>query len=441
MKIVMPIFLSYLLIVLTYVFAFLGTIAGLLLGDKVYKKKIKENKRLLTITIIFLAISYGANIVKDILDEKTTFESSLGPHGEIAQKATPTDFEIELNEAAYERKKEAEDYFKAAEYDFEAWRYMDAARNYQKSVDIIPTMSGYLNLGLSLLYISDIQQAKDAFVSGLKIAKNKRTQNKRDLIFEGTFIGNIGLIYINQGNLEDALKYSKQALEIYNITDNPKGQANALISIGSIYVEQGKLNEAQASYSKALKINKQIEDPEIYISILLNTGVFYIKQGKPDEALELYNEALKINEQIGDPEIQANAILNIGIINDYQGNLEEALNYSRSALEIYNKTNNKIGQANALLFIGSVYNNQRKPEDSLNYSRTALDIYNKTGYLIGEAKALSIIGVVYANQGKKQSAFEALNQARAIYQRIGATIELREVEERLKRLNATIKIS
>ncbi len=188
------------------------------------------------LAIIFFGIASVINAYNDDFRANYGLELIQGSHGEVIQRASITGFEKELEDAANEQKKEAGDYFNAAETDFKSWRYLEATNNYQKSINALPTMSAYLNLGLALLYVSDFQRAKDAFASGLAIA-----QKKENKLFEGAFIGNIGLVYINQGNLGKASDYSTTALEIYRKMGYPEGQATALNVIGNIYLEQGKL--------------------------------------------------------------------------------------------------------------------------------------------------------------------------------------------------------
>jgi tetratricopeptide (TPR) repeat protein len=111
-----------------------------------------------------------------VVTSQPIFETTPGPGGEIAEKVTTAGFRQEAENSAGELVNEAENYFNAAEQEFEASQYQDAVRNYQKSIDVLPTMSGYLNLGISLSNISDFSQAQYAFISGLLIAKERERE-------------------------------------------------------------------------------------------------------------------------------------------------------------------------------------------------------------------------------------------------------------------------
>ena len=212
------------LIVLTYLFGGLAALFGLLLGfsselEKYPIFKMVEGKKiyLFVVTAVCILFNRLAAASKEvILNKRPKMEQVQGPHGELVQKATLTGFAKELEEGVTKLKSEAEDYFNSAERDYAAGLYWDAANNYEKSINIIPTMSAYLNLGLALWYISDFALAEDAFISGLQIALEKR-----DRTFETLFRGNIGLVYFDQGKLEEALKSYQHALTIDKEIGNP----------------------------------------------------------------------------------------------------------------------------------------------------------------------------------------------------------------------------
>ncbi len=292
----------------------------------------KEKWDLFITALIATGIFAGAQIWNAALKPAHSLEQIPGPRGEQTQKATLTGFKKEVKEAAAEAAKEAEGYFSAAERDFKARHYKEAAENYQKSINALPTMSAYLNLGISLFNISDFPKAENAWTSGLRIARKKG--NKR---LEAAFLGNMGIVYSNQGKVDEALKSFQQALEIDKRIGNPLGQANQLGNIGIVYSNQGKLDEALKSHQAALKIHKRIGNPLGQAQNLGNIGIVYFAQGKLDEALKSHQAALKIHKRIGNPLGQAQDLGNIGIVYAEQGKKRDALDLLNQARDIYLK--------------------------------------------------------------------------------------------------------
>jgi len=81
----------------------------------------------------------------------------------------------------------------------------------------LPTMSAYLNMGISLYYISEFQRAFEAYSSGLALAKKNQ-----DMSLEGAFLGNIGNVYRYQGKLDEALEYMNKARTIFQRIGAPR---------------------------------------------------------------------------------------------------------------------------------------------------------------------------------------------------------------------------
>src|SRR5713226_3534421 len=204
--------MRFISIVVGYLFLTLGAIVALLLRARFTQGQRKkypiitklDGKQipLFVTAVLFLVLGYGASALRDMWGEKYDGELSQGLRGELTRRAPLGETQREFQEAASELAREAQDFFHAAERDFVANRYRDAGGGYRKSVKTLPTMSGYLNLGISLLYVSALADAEDAFGRGLQLAQNK---GRKD--FQQAFLLNLGNVYLDQGRLEEALDY------------------------------------------------------------------------------------------------------------------------------------------------------------------------------------------------------------------------------------------
>ena len=254
------------LICVASVFGAMAAVSGLLLGLSPstegleaipFLKNIVEKKLILVFTtIIFGLIAVAVTLWYKLIKEDETTKTFTGPGGEQVVVATLSGFRKEATKEASELINEAEKYFEAGDTDFENMRYKDAAFNYEKSMRTLPTMSAYLNMGISLYYISEFQKAFEAYSSGLALAKKNQ-----DMSLEGAFLGNIGLIYSTQGKLNEALKSYKEALDIHRNIENTLGEANDLGNIGNVYYKQGKLDEALEYINNARTIFQRIGAP------------------------------------------------------------------------------------------------------------------------------------------------------------------------------------
>src|SRR5688572_4997628 len=105
--------LVHICIALTYIFMFLGTISGLLLGARSFtrsqRKKYQFLKKLdgkqlhlLAAVLLFFGGAFAANTLKDFWSLPPTTEVVRGPEGEATRKATSSTIKEELKEAASE---------------------------------------------------------------------------------------------------------------------------------------------------------------------------------------------------------------------------------------------------------------------------------------------------------------------------------------------------
>ena len=104
-------------------------------------------------------------------------------------------------------------------------------------------------------------------------------------------LGNMAIVYKDQGNFDKALEMHNQELEIerkFKGNDHPD-VAKTLNNIAMIYDDQGKYDEALANYEESLRVKRKVhggnDHPDVAQSIW---GIALVKQnqGKFDESLQ-----------------------------------------------------------------------------------------------------------------------------------------------------------
>ena len=94
---------------------------------------------------------------------------------------------------------------------------------------------------------------------------------------------NLGVVYYEQGRVDEAIAEYRKALKI---NPNFDGAHN---NLGSAYFKKGLTSEAIREYEKAVRINPY------YVDGRYNLGVAYSQLGRVDQAIIEYKKALKIN--------------------------------------------------------------------------------------------------------------------------------------------------
>ncbi len=118
---------------------------------------------------------------------------------------------------------------------------------------------------------------------------------------------NLGLIFLENKDLEKSKKYFKEALYV------DKNNTDALANIGSIYYKLNDFKKAEEYFKKTLNINKN------NVLALINLGATYQKLNKYTESIAVLDKAVLINPH--NPE----AFFNLGVAYGKLSDFETAL--------------------------------------------------------------------------------------------------------------------
>ncbi len=253
------------------------------------------------------------------------------------------------------------------------------------------------------------------------------TYNINDTIKSRSY-NNIGMVYNDKGDYDQALEYYRKALAIDEKVFGKEHPSTASLysNIGSVYYDKGNYDQALKYYGKALAIEEKVfgkEHPSTATSYN-NIGLAYYDKGDYDQALEYYRKALAIREKVlGKEHLRtATSYNNIGLVYSDKGDYDQALEYYRKALTILQKVLGKEHPLTAKSYnnIGMVYNDKGDYDQALEYYRKALAIREK---VLGKehpstATSYNNIGMVYDNKGDYDQALECYRKALAVFEKV-----------------------
>jgi len=150
----------------------------------------------------------------------------------------------------------------------------------------------------------------------------------------GNMLGTQGLAYCSLGQVEKAIEYCQQALEIAREIGDRRGEGNRLGNLGNAYSDLGQVEKAIEYCQQALEIAREIGDRRGEGDDLGNLGNAYSDLGQVDKAIEYYQQALEIAREIGDRRGEGCRLGNLGSAYYSLGQVEKAKAYLNQALAI-----------------------------------------------------------------------------------------------------------
>jgi CHAT domain-containing protein/Flp pilus assembly protein TadD len=217
---------------------------------------------------------------------------------------------------------------------------------------------------------SNMKQAERLYKKALEISEKK--QYNRHL---STSLINLGIIYDDKGNYENARDSFSRALNIADNTSDIEGKAFALSEWGVSYTLTGDIIEAKYKYLQCYSLYEKIND-RLRLSFLSeNIAKLYIYQLDYLSALKYFEKGLDYSGDNAEAKV-----LNLTGMADVYANLS---NYSK-ALQLYREAREYSSQIKSLSLSPQINNSIGSLNFNLNRYRNALTYFTK-----GAAESIS----------------------------------------------------
>jgi serine phosphatase RsbU (regulator of sigma subunit)/Tfp pilus assembly protein PilF len=235
--------------------------------------------------------------------------------------------------------------------------------------------------------------------------KNKE-EKKSFLRSRSNALNNMGLIYMNKGDISQALDHYFKCLAIMEENNDKPGIVLSLNNIGGIYRNQGDNIQAMDYYFRALKLAKESGDKDGTAFSLGNIGIIYLNMKQYDQALASYFKSLAIRESIGDKVGTAMSLSNIGLIYDHKNEPKKAIDYYLRSLEKLRELNDKDGISYTLSNIANVYLDENEIEKAYKAGKEALEIAKEIDFPEDIRDAASVLQQIYRKQNRWKDALD-----------------------------------
>jgi len=241
-----------------------------------------------------------------------------------------------------------------------------------------------------------------SFQHGLDLAQEGLTLARKINYIKGeaACLHQIANQYEGISNYPMALHYYLDALKIREQINDKNGMARSFNSMGLIYQEQG-------DYKNAIKYLQKAESmhPDDYWLALINSdfGDVYTSLNKQDSALKYYQRSYEYYN-LGKDKYQLNLTLNgLGSVQLNMGNIELALAYFREAIRNGITYYDTLGLSSTYLRVAKLYDAGGKRDSSIFYAKLAMYFSQRAHVLQNIIESGKLLSKLYENYNDKQS--------------------------------------
>ncbi len=189
---------------------------------------------------------------------------------------------------------------------------------------------------------------------------------------------NIGFLYLEMRNINEALSYLHKAVLLADKIDNLDIKANALFNLGNLYSIQG--GPAHESLNQALKIYKGLNDVKGQAKVLLSTGNLFQQYGDLTKSLYFLDHAIKLAQSVDALSTLSNAYHNCAGIFERLGEVDKAIKYIQEALKISRELRDRKTEASCLNILGVLHQSSSEYGKALYTYEQSIEISQKNNF-------------------------------------------------------------
>jgi len=218
----------------------------------------------------------------------------------------------------------------------------------------------------------------------------------------------LGDLYQMMNNFQPSINYFLISGKLYKILNEKENLARIYGKLGSLYLTNNyNLESAQFYFQELLDLGIELNNQKIIASAYNRIGGIFFLQKEYEEANHYLREALILWEQLRDDEGISISLNNIGEIYMMRGSYNTALDYFNQSLSISKNINQKSLIATNYKNIGLVKSHFEEIEEAFTYFNNSLKLFEEISDLEGQVEIILTIGNQYYNINDFKKAYQS----------------------------------
>ena len=239
-------------------------------------------------------------------------------------------------------------------------------------------------------------------------------------IKRGVCLANLGRVFQELGEDDDALGCFRDALELCREQDDTTGTAEQLANLASVHKALGQLDVAAENLIEAARLDDEAGNLAGLAADWNSLGIICRERQEPDEAFRYHQKALELHERLSNEVGIANQLVNMAGIHRELGRLEEARDCYQRAWRIDAKQNALAAQIADLGNLGLVFEDLGEMDKAVSCFQQAIDLARSVADREAEAAHLRTLAAMEHRRGRANEAIQALQQSLEIDRAIGS---------------------
>lgn len=237
---------------------------------------------------------------------------------------------VKLQQSINDRKDIAGTYQEIAFVYFNTFRLSQAKAFFIKSLEILRVLNdtaglSEVNYYIGTIYLEDKNYDSTLVYFNKSLSYDRTLKKQKDII---SSLNNIGVIYFLKKEYKSAIRSFSEAISVNDsISSELKSQSIFLNNIGNVYFETGQLDKALGYYLNSLQIKNKIKDEAGTAISEHNIGNVYRKKSQTDKALYYFNQSINRATKLENNDILASNYKSLSELYEQMGNDEKAFEY------------------------------------------------------------------------------------------------------------------
>lgn len=235
---------------------------------------------------------------------------------------------------------------------------------------------------------------------------------------EASFLDSQGMAYFLLGQINKAMDFYQQALDLCQKTGNRKGEGIGFSNLGLAYRSLGEIEKSIECFSQSLEIARQVGDRYTEGIAIGNLGGAHRKLGQKETSAKYFTQALAIAREMDDKRYQGIWLNNLGGVYRELDQLKTAVGHCQQALDVAQEIGDRYSESTSLGNLGRIYRKQREVEKAIDTLEQALEIANENGDVRQKGNFLYFLGLSHRDLGQMEVARRYISQSITIFEGI-----------------------